>query len=91
MYGYILLNAAHVLSSGILCGFSRFLHPPLCALASLFPPPRSSVPGCDLVVLLYGPSLVGSLLIPVLGALPDCLIILFSGIGSGTAVRRCSQ
>jgi len=40
--------------------------------------------GCEMLVLLYGPGIIGSLVIPILGALPDCLIILLSGLGSGT-------
>ena len=35
-------------------------------------------------MLLYGPGIIGSLVIPILGALPDSLIILLSGLGSGT-------
>ena len=45
---------------------------------------RCDFPGCELLVLLYGPGIIGSLVIPILGALPDSLIILLSGLGSGT-------
>ena len=40
--------------------------------------------GCEMLVLIYGSGIIGSLLIPILGALPDSLIILLSGLGSGT-------
>jgi len=40
--------------------------------------------GSEMLLLIYGPGIVGGLLIPILGAIPDCAIILISGMGSGT-------
>ena len=40
--------------------------------------------GSEMLLLIYGPGIVGGLLIPILGAIPDCAIILISGLGSGT-------
>ena len=39
--------------------------------------------GSEMLLLIYGPGIVGGLLIPILGAIPDCAIILISGLGSG--------
>lgn len=41
-----------------------------------------------MLLLLYGPGLVGGLVIPILGGLPDALIILISGFGSGEADKQ---
>merc|ERR1719181_2758428 len=38
--------------------------------------------GSDKLLLLYGPGLIGGLVIPILGAVPDGAIILVSGIGN---------
>ena len=40
--------------------------------------------GCELLVLVYGSGPVGSLVLPILGALPDAVMILVSGLGTGT-------
>lgn len=40
--------------------------------------------GSDILREIYGAGIVGGILIPILGALPDGLIILFSGMGDGT-------
>jgi len=40
--------------------------------------------GSEMLLLLYGPGIIGGLVIPMLGAVPDCAIILISGMGSGT-------
>lgn len=40
--------------------------------------------GCEILVLLYGSGIIGSILLPILGALPDSLLILLSGLGGGT-------
>jgi Ca2+/Na+ antiporter len=40
--------------------------------------------GSEMLLLIYGPGIVGGLLIPILGAIPDCAIILISGMGNGT-------
>lgn len=40
--------------------------------------------GSEMLLLLYGPGIIGGLLIPILGAVPDCVVILISGLGSGT-------
>lgn len=40
--------------------------------------------GSEMLLLLYGPGIIGGLVIPILGAVPDGAIILFSGIGGGT-------
>jgi Ca2+/Na+ antiporter len=39
--------------------------------------------GSEMLLAIYGPGIVGGLLIPILGAVPDGAIILFSGLGSG--------
>jgi Ca2+/Na+ antiporter len=39
--------------------------------------------GSEMLLLMYGPGIVGGLLIPILGAVPDCAVILISGLGSG--------
>jgi Ca2+/Na+ antiporter len=40
--------------------------------------------GSEMLLLQFGPGIVGGLLIPILGAVPDCAIILLSGLGAGT-------
>jgi Ca2+/Na+ antiporter len=40
--------------------------------------------GSEMLLLMYGPGIVGGLLIPILGAIPDCAIILISGLGDGS-------
>jgi Ca2+/Na+ antiporter len=39
--------------------------------------------GSEMLLLMYGPGIIGGLLIPILGAIPDCAVILVSGLGSG--------
>jgi Ca2+/Na+ antiporter len=39
--------------------------------------------GSEMLLLLFGAGIVGGLVIPILGAVPDCAIILISGLGSG--------
>lgn len=40
--------------------------------------------GSEMLLLTYGPGIIGGLLIPILGTLPDCAVILVSGLGNGT-------
>lgn len=40
--------------------------------------------GSEMLLLLSGPGLIGGLLIPVVCTIPDCIIILISGLGEGT-------
>lgn len=40
--------------------------------------------GSEMLLLLSGPGLIGGLLIPVVCTIPDCIIILISGIGEGS-------
>ena len=40
--------------------------------------------GSEMLLLIYGPGIIGGLLIPILGAIPDSAIILISGLGDGT-------
>ncbi len=40
--------------------------------------------GCELLLDVFGPGIVGGILIPILGALPDAMMILMSGMGDGT-------
>jgi Ca2+/Na+ antiporter len=40
--------------------------------------------GSEMLLLLYGPGLVGGLVIPIMGALPDGMIILMSGLSGST-------
>jgi Ca2+/Na+ antiporter len=39
--------------------------------------------GSEMLLLMYGPGIIGGLLIPILGAIPDCAVILVSGLGGG--------
>ena len=39
------------------------------------------VSGSEMLLLMYGPGIIGGLLIPILGAIPDCAVILVSGLG----------
>jgi len=50
----------------------------------LFNASKTISDGCELLLLTYGPGIIGGLIIPILGAVPDCAIIVISGIGSGT-------
>ena len=38
--------------------------------------------GSEKLLLIYGPGIVGGLLIPILGAIPDGAIVLVSGLGN---------
>ena len=40
--------------------------------------------GSEMLLLIYGPGIIGGLIIPILGAIPDCAIILISGLGEGS-------
>eukprot|EP00474_Spongospora_subterranea_P011366 CRZ11824.1 hypothetical protein [Spongospora subterranea] len=40
--------------------------------------------GSSLLLSLYGPGMVGGFVIPILGAIPDGMIILISGLGQGS-------
>ena len=40
--------------------------------------------GSEMLLLMYGPGIIGGLLIPILGAVPDCAVILVSGLGGGS-------
>ncbi len=40
--------------------------------------------GSEMLMLIFGPGIVGGLIIPILGAIPDCAVILISGMGEGT-------
>jgi len=44
--------------------------------------------GSELLLLLYGPGLIGGLLIPIMGAIPDGMIILISGLGPIADVKE---
>ncbi|XP_031101519.1 sodium/calcium exchanger NCL-like [Ipomoea triloba] len=46
--------------------------------------------GSELLLQLLGPGLIGGLFLPILGALPDAMLILVSGL-SGSAVEAQSQ
>lgn len=47
--------------------------------------------GSEMLMLLYGPGIVGGLVIPILGAIPDCAVILISGMGEGTTEEVQNQ
>lgn len=47
--------------------------------------------GSEHLLILFGPGIVGGLLIPILGAVPDCAIILISGLGEGTQAEIQEQ
>ena len=43
--------------------------------------------GSEKLLLIYGPGLIGGLIIPILGAVPDGAIVLVSGLGKGDEVQ----
>ena len=43
--------------------------------------------GSEKLLLIYGPGIVGGLLIPILGAVPDGAIVLVSGLGSSSEAQ----
>lgn len=47
--------------------------------------------GCEKLLLIYGPGIVGGLVIPILGAVPDGAIILVSGLGGGSKAELQKQ
>lgn len=47
--------------------------------------------GSELLLDVYGPGIVGGILIPILGAVPDALMILMSGMGSGTTAEIAEE
>jgi len=47
--------------------------------------------GCELLLTIFGPGIVGGLVIPILGAIPDGMIILFSGLSGGTKAEMLSK
>lgn len=40
--------------------------------------------GSEMLLLLYGPGIVGGLVLPILGSIPDCAVIIISGTAAGT-------
>ncbi|XXQ37429.1 EF-hand domain-containing protein [Plasmodiophora brassicae] len=40
--------------------------------------------GCNMLLQIYGPGVIGGLVIPMLGAIPDGVLILISGMGTGS-------
>lgn len=44
--------------------------------------------GSEMLLLIYGPGIIGGLIIPILGAVPDCMIILLSGLGDREQVQE---
>jgi len=47
--------------------------------------------GSELLLTALGPGIVGGLVIPILGAIPDGMIILFSGLSGGNQEEMMSQ
>jgi len=47
--------------------------------------------GSELLLTVFGPGIVGGLVIPILGAIPDGMIILFSGLSGGTRDEMLSK
>eukprot|EP00475_Leptophrys_vorax_P011528 TRINITY_DN1808_c0_g1_i1.p1 TRINITY_DN1808_c0_g1~~TRINITY_DN1808_c0_g1_i1.p1 ORF type:complete len:530 (+),score=153.68 TRINITY_DN1808_c0_g1_i1:851-2440(+) len=47
--------------------------------------------GSEMLLLLYGPGLIGGLVIPIMGALPDGMIILMSGLSGSTPEQTKEQ
>jgi len=47
--------------------------------------------GSELLLEHFGPGIVGGLVIPILGAIPDSMIILFSGLSGGTKAEMLSK
>jgi Ca2+/Na+ antiporter len=44
--------------------------------------------GSEMLLLLYGPGLIGGFVIPIMGAVPDGMIILLSGLGDRDQVKE---
>jgi Ca2+/Na+ antiporter len=44
--------------------------------------------GCEFLLDVYGPGVIGGILIPILGAVPDSLMILMSGLGAIETVQE---
>lgn len=44
--------------------------------------------GCELLLEILGPGIIGGLFLPILGALPDALLILVSGLSGSTATAQ---
>jgi hypothetical protein len=44
--------------------------------------------GSEMLLLLYGPGLIGGFVIPIMGAVPDGMIILLSGLGDQQQVKE---
>ena len=40
--------------------------------------------GSEMLLLIYGPGIIGGILLPIVGVLPDCIIIIVSGSGGGS-------
>lgn len=40
--------------------------------------------GSEMLLLLYGPGIIGGIIIPIVNVFPDCLVILISGLGNGS-------
>jgi len=47
--------------------------------------------GSELLLTVFGPGVVGGLVIPILGALPDGMIILFSGLSGGSQAEMMAK
>jgi len=47
--------------------------------------------GSELLLTIFGPGIVGGLVIPILGAIPDGMIILFSGLSGGSQEEMMTQ
>jgi len=47
--------------------------------------------GSEMLMLIFGPGIVGGLVVPLLGAIPDCAIILISGMGEGSRAEIQNQ
>lgn len=54
----------------------------------LFTASKTMSDGCEMLLGIYGPGIIGGLVIPILGAVPDSAIILVSGLGDKAEVQQ---
>merc|ERR1711957_433386 len=43
--------------------------------------------GGEMLLLLYGPGIVGGILLPIINVIPDCIVVIISGTGKGTVAQ----
>lgn len=69
-------------------GFFPQLFLLVCYGYILFVASKTISDGSEMLLSLYGPGIIGGLVIPILGAVPDAAIILVSGLGNKAEVQQ---